>query len=236
MNEDISAELNYFCFRPSEDWPPESVQEPGEVRADGRLSVSCTQTNLSPYQQKKLVSKWCEALPTMTGVRHLWFPSRVPQNLFDAACRLPNLESLSIKWSAIKTLRALEGARSLRFLDIGSSTAIESIDSLRSMKSLLWLRLEGLTRINRLDPLSDLVNLEGLSVEGSMWTTQRVDTLAPLGALTNLRYLSIVNLRANDRTLSPLFALRNLEVFHSARWWNENEMEELRRLNLKLVT
>ncbi len=88
------------------------------------------------------------------------------------------------------------------------------------MQSLKWLDLESVTRIKSLDALAGLTSLEGLSVDGSMWTTQVVGTLGPVGNLVDLRYLSIVNLRAIDGTLSPLFALRKLEVFLSAKWWN----------------
>ncbi len=232
---DKSACLNYWYHRPLEEWPPEPIQEPGPIRSDGRLNLWCTQTHRSPSEQKKLVAHWCDTLPTLTGVRHLWLGSRVPQNLFDAACRIPNLESLYIKWSGIKKLDALEKAVSLRYLHIGSSTGVESIEPLRSLTSLKWLGLESVTRVESLDPLCDLVNLYGLTVEGSLWTKQVVETLAPVGNLHRLRYLSIINLQSRDRTLSPLFALTHLEVFHSASWWSQSEVAELFRRNPKLT-
>jgi hypothetical protein len=230
---DKTARLYYWY--PSEDWPPELVQEPGEIRPDGRLSVACTQTSRSASEQRKLVSRWCDILPNLKGVRHLWLCSRVPQRLFDAACQVPGLESLYIKWGGIKKLNALENASELRHLHIGSSTGVESIEPLGSMKSLTWLGIESFTRISCLDPLEKLVGLEGLTVEGSIWTTQHVQTLAPIGKLLNLRYLAITNLRSMDQTLSPLFALRRLEVFHAAKWWAANEIAELERVNPKLI-
>ena len=153
---DKDARLYYWYHRPSEDWPPDSVQEPGEVRSDGRLNVWCTQTHRSANEQRKLVAIWCDTLPALKGVRHLWLCSRVPQKLFDAACRVPNLESLYIKWSGINNLNALENAHALRYLHIGSSTGVESIEPLGSLKYLNWLGLESFTRIRCLDPLMDL--------------------------------------------------------------------------------
>jgi hypothetical protein len=231
---DKNAGLYYWYYRPSEDWPPPHVEEPCNIRSDGRLSVICTQTARNAYDQRKLVDSWCDALPKLKGVRHLWFHSRVPQKLFDAACRVPNLESLYIKWSGIKELHALEDAHALRHLHIGSSTGIESIEPLRWLRSLVWLGLESVTRIKTLDPIADLSDLVGLTVEGSVWTTQIVETLAPVGRLNNLRYLSLINLRSLDRTLAPLFTLRNLEVFHAAQWWEATELAELVRLNPKI--
>lgn len=231
---DKEARLNYWYHRPTENWPPQSVQQPGEIRADGRLSLWCTQTNRSAHEQRKLVARWCDFLPTSQGIRHLWLVSRVPQKLFDAACRVPGLVSLYIKWSGIKKLNALENAHDLRYLHIGSSTGVESIEPLRSLTSLNWLGIESFTRIRCLEPLEELVDLEGLCVEGSMWTTQYVETLAPIGKLLKLRYLAISNLRSIDKTLSTLFPLSRLEVFHAAKWWDAAELAELERLNPQL--
>lgn len=157
--------------------------------------------------------------------------SRVPQALFDAACRVDDLEGLWIKHSGIRSLEALGQANALRYFHLGSSTALESIAPLQSCTSLRGLGLENIKRISRLDELRSLQSLEELSVQGSTWTTQRVETLEPLGALSELRYLSIINLRAADKTLRPLFSLRKLERFHSALWWDQAELDELRSLN-----
>lgn len=232
--DEKNARLYYWYHRPLENWPPPHVEEPCNIRSDGRLSVICTQTGRNAYDQRKLIKAWCDALPKLNGVRHLWFHSRVPQKLFDAACRVPGLESLYIKWSGIKKLNALQDSHSLRCLHIGSSTGIESIEPLRSLRSLVWLGLESVTRIKTLDPIAELSDLIGLTVEGSMWTTQIVETLAPIGRLPNLRYISLINLRSLDRTLAPLFTLRNLEVFLAAKWWDATELAELIRLNPKI--
>ena len=113
----------------------------------------------------------------------------------------------------------------------GKSNLIEAIGLLRS---LVWLGIESVTRIKTLDPIAELSDLMGLTVEGSIWTTQIVETLTPVGRLRNLRYLSLINLRSLDGTLAPLFTLRNLEVFHAAKWWDATELAELVRLNPKI--
>lgn len=61
-----------------------------------------------------------------------------------------------------------------------------SIDPLAAMHGLRWLGLENIGKIDDLDPIRGLVALEGLSVDGSLWTTQRVRTLEPIGRLTGL--------------------------------------------------
>lgn len=226
---------SFWDYRPESDHPPQPIRTPEELRDSDTLAISCTQTDLPPSRQRALVREWCDLLPTLSGVRLLWLTSRVPQPLFDAACQAPRLEGLWVKWSGIKTIEALPSAPFLRHFHLGSSTALESIAPLQSCANLESVGLENIKRISKLDPLASLQRLEELSVEGSTWTTQRVDTLTPIGALTELRYLGLANLRAADGTLRPLFKLRKLVRFHAALWWDPAELARLRALNPGLV-
>jgi hypothetical protein len=159
----------------------------------------------------------------------------VPQQLFEAACRVPNLEGLYIKWSGISTLTPLAGAVHLLYLHLGQSAHVPSIEPLGEIGRLRWLGLELLSNVREFSAIGKLVGLDGLSLEGSMGTTWRVSTLTPLGSLTSLRFLSIANLRSDDMTLAGLFPLTNLEAFHHAGWWNREELEEIRRRNPALA-
>jgi hypothetical protein len=226
---------NFWYYRPADDFPPKSVQDVDQYQGAARLNVVCTQTRLSSYAQRKLVTSWCDRMPQLHGVRYLWLNSRVPQRLFDAACAIPALEGLYVKWSGIKSIAALQNASSLKHLHIGSSAQLESIEPLSAMTDLLWLSVENLKKISCLQPLSSLTNLQGLSIEGSMSSTQGVETLRPIGELHQLKYLSISSLRARDRTLAPLYPLQNLEAFHSAQWWSQSELDEIHRRNPCMV-
>lgn len=96
--------MEYFWYHRLDDHhPPPVVRWPEELGLSDRAAISCTQTDLSTSQQKALVRKWCELLPKLSGLRLLWLTSRVPQRLFDAACEMPDLEGLYIKWSGIKS-------------------------------------------------------------------------------------------------------------------------------------
>jgi Leucine-rich repeat (LRR) protein len=228
--------VEYFWYhRPEDDHPPPIVRRPEELGSADRAAVGCTQTDLPSAQQRALVREWCDLLPALSGVRLLWLTSRVPQRLFDAACAMPDLEGLYVKWSGIQNLDALAEARGLRHFHLGSSASLESIDALAARTNLETLGLENVKRISDLGPLGELRGLQQLAVEGSMWTTQHVETLEPIGRLSELRYLSLVNLRARDGTLRPLLALRKLRRFHAATWWDEAERQELRSLNPDMV-
>jgi hypothetical protein len=67
-----------------------------------------------------------------------------------------------------------------------------------------------------------------------MWTDQVVDSLKPLARLEKLRYLCLVSLRARDRTLRPLAALKSLVTLYAAWWWPASEFHMLRQALPKL--
>ncbi len=221
----------FWDYAPKERFPPSPIENPGELESSDRLNVACTQTDLSPSAQRKLVRSWCARLPKLEGVKFLWLSSRVSQPLFDAACEVPGLEGLWVKWSGVKNVDALEKADSLRYFHLGSSSGLVSLGPLASKRDLRWLGIENVKRVSSLDPIARLRRLEGLTVEGSMWSPQRIESLSPIGELTNLRYLGLANLRATDGTLRPLFKLSRLEEFVAAEWWNPAEVAELRRRN-----
>jgi len=69
---------------------PKTIRNPSGRGSSSRLFIACRQTTLPAKQQKALVKEWCEVLPTLDHVMELRFLTKVPQILFDAACRLPN--------------------------------------------------------------------------------------------------------------------------------------------------
>ncbi len=213
-------------------WPPESITYPQEYNGEEILNVVCTQTDLPPYQQKKLVDEWCVKFPETNKVKILWLHSKVPQRLFESVCEMKNLVGLYIKWSGIKDLISIQKLKSLSYFHLGDSAMIESIDCIGKMKNLKWLGFSNINKIRNISPLSKLTQLEGLTLEGSLWTTQIVETLQPLEQLTNLKYLSICNLKSRDKTLNPITKLKKLHAFYCADWWNKNEITTIEK-NLK---
>jgi hypothetical protein len=229
--------VHYFWhWRPQEAWPPIAIVHPDALLSGDRLNIACTQTGLPARQQRAIIAAWCDILPTLTGLRFLWFSSRVPQPLFEAACRVAGLEGLYIKWSGITDLSGLRASAALRCFHLGQSSMLSSIEPLADQRHLRWLGLERLARIEELRPIGNLRGLEGLLLEGSMATTWRVHSLAPVGRLLRLRYLSIANLRATDGSLEALFSLGDLETFRYGSWWTPSEIAEMRRRNPGLVT
>lgn len=213
----------FWYHRPDEDFPPRSVRRPEDYTGGEHLAIACTQTDLPAKAQKALVQSWCEFLPTLNGVRYLWFQSRTPQELFDAACRIPSLEGLYVKWGGVTSLAALPALERLQALHLGSSPGVTNIDVLGEMSSLRWLELDNLKTITDLSPLATLTALEGLGFSGAEGKRQTLDTLAPLAALTRLRWLHLGAIHVADGSLRPLGKLKALRWIGLGNFFDVSE-------------
>lgn len=221
----------FWNWRHSGDWPPKRITFFEEYCPTEMLSLEITQLNgVSYYRQTRIVDQWCAELPAMEEVKYLWFVSRVNQKMFDAACAMPNLKGIFIKWSGIKNIDALWKAKNLRHLWLGGSSQVESIEVLGEMNQLVTLTLEQLNRISDFAVLANLSCLEGLGVNGGMWTAQKIDTLEPLSGLRNLKYLTLINTRLREKSFDPLLNLRELVRFDSSWNYPEAEFEKLKTL------
>jgi len=207
---------------------PKAITYPDDYDGGEKINIVCTQLSISSYQQRKLVKQWCQLLPELKNIRFLWFHSRVNQALFDAACENQGVEGLFIKWSGIKDLSKLTNLKELKYLHIGSSPSVESLDKLSEMTQLIVLQIENFKRIQDLSPLRSMKRLEGLAVEGSMWTTQIVESLTPLCDLENLRYIFLANLRTLDKTIQPLSRIKTLRNIRTSYWRPKSEFKLLR--------
>jgi Leucine-rich repeat (LRR) protein len=231
---DEQIKNGFWGWNPDKKWPPKSTTYFEEYKPSERLNLVITQLRESPYKQNKSVESWCEHLPNLKEVKYLWFHSRVNQAMFDAACNMPNLEGLYVKWSGIKSIDYLISLKKLKHLHLGSSAQIENIKIIGEMNSLVTLEMENIKKISDFKTVSELNNLEGLGIDGSMWKAQKIDTLKPLEKLVNLKYLTLVNTRIKDRSFDPLLHLTNLVRFHCSWNYPEAEFEKLKQLpNLK---
>lgn len=58
---------------------PAALRSPDDHDGASDQAIRCTQLDLPAAQQRRRVARWVRALPTMQGVRRLWFTARVPQ-------------------------------------------------------------------------------------------------------------------------------------------------------------
>jgi len=210
---------------------PEQITYFEDYKPGETLVLEITQLDgVSSYRQNKIIDQWCAELPNLEEVKYLWFVSRVNQKMFEAACRIPNLEGLFIKWSGIKNIDALRIPKNLRHLRLGGSSQVESIDVFNEIDSLVTLDLQQLNKISDFSVLSKLTALEGLGLDGGMWTAQKIDTLKPLAKLRNLKYLTLINTHLKDKSFDPILNLTELIRFDSSWNYPESEFEKLKSL------
>ena len=219
----------YWYHRPALEFPPRSVRDPDDYGGGERLSLTITQTDLKPPQQKALVREWCALLPTLANVRTLWFHTKVTQEMFEAACAMPGLEGLYIKWSAITSLAPIAGHARLAHLHLGGAPSATHIEALAQLPALVSLDIANVRAAGDLRFLQGLPRLRELSISGDANSLKplMLESLAPLSALVELEQLNLTVVRLADGSLAPLAGLPKLKYLGLA---NMFPMEEYARL------
>jgi Leucine-rich repeat (LRR) protein len=205
---------------------PPAVRMTDEYQGSGVLNIACTQTELTRARQEKLIDEWCHRLPQL-AIHTLVFSSKVPQRLFEAACTVPGLQALSIKWSSIASLEAVSQAASLRSLYLGSSPAVPSLAPLSRLLGLEHLFIENIQEPVDLCFVEALKALREFGLSGARGRTLRVQTLAPLSSLTQLEMLWLVSLQIQNDELSPLHTLSKLASLRTTIRPSSKELKDL---------
>lgn len=220
---------SFWYHRPTRNFPPPAIREPAQWQGGTRLALACTQTDLKPAAQKKLVAEWCERLPTLGDVKFLWLQSRCPQELFAAACAMPGLDGLYVKWGPLTDLTPITARDTLRYLHLGSAPALAPLEALAALPALEWLELANVRALVQLDFLRALPQLRGLALAGDGNSIKYVfpETLAPLAALQQLEWLSLTTLGVRDESLAPLAALPKLRHLHLGNSFRLDEVASL---------
>ena len=222
-------EYGFWHWDKSSNFPPDSITFPDEYQGQSKVNITCTQRlKMTPNEQKKLVKSWVDFLPSCMNIEMLWFTSHTTQQLFDSVCKLENLTGLNIKWSNVKKLDNISSLKNLKYLRIGSSAQIESIDSLVNLTNLEVLVLENVKKITDFSVLGNLTSLKFLSIEGGMYTKQKVDTFEPISKLSNLIYFSTAMISCIDKRIDPILSLKNLITLNWAFDLSEKDMKRLK--------
>lgn len=233
LNPAPQAWHSYWYHRPNEAFPPPSVRQPQQYDGGARLNLVCTQTDLPAKEQRQLVQSWCELLPTRDNLRVLWFNSKVSQDMFEAACSNPHLQGLYIKWSDIRSLTPIAKLQQLTHLHIGGAPSAQPLEALHALPKLIDLELSNVNAAGNLDFLCGLPQLQSLAVSGDHNSIKRlkIESLAPLASLCELRRLELSCVALLDESLAPIGELPRLQHLLLS---NQFEMEELARLSAKL--
>ncbi len=167
---------------------PDAIQSPNEYYGMSVLNIACTQTNLTRTKQDKLVDDWCGLLPSLP-IKTLMLSSKVPQRLFDAACHIPTIKALSIKWSSITNIEALSDATSLSALYLGSAPSLECLEPLEKLSGMEHLFIENVSEPVDLSFIKPMWTLKEFGLSAARGKHIHVNTLEPLSTLNNLEML-----------------------------------------------
>ena len=128
---------------------------------------------------------------------------RFPADDLSVLTTLPALTHLTLSDCSLSTIRSLENAQNLTYLDL-SSNAIRDLEVLGSMTTLTELYLQH-NAVETLSDLSGLSNLQTLNASYNLLTS-----LAPIATCVKME-----NLEANNNQLSNLEGVDNLPLLAS---------------------
>jgi hypothetical protein len=144
------------------------------------------------------------------------------EQLFDACARAPVLRALYVtNFKRLDEVK-LAGANALEYLMLNWATRLVDLSFLRDLPALRVLYLDDMKRID-LSTLPELPSLRGLQLGGTMWSTLKVESLAPLTRLPGLRFLRLSNARPVDGSLRPLAQLQELRELELPNFFDVSE-------------
>lgn len=142
----------------------------------------------------------------------------VNQDFLDEICELENLEWLELQWPTTATsLEGLVRLQKLKRLRIDSPRNITDFAPITRLPKLVRLEIENAKHLYDLRWMLPLKNrLEMLKLDGSINTTQKIESLDPLDGFV-FRELSLVSASVKDKDLSPLITCRSLTKLECAK-------------------
>jgi hypothetical protein len=159
------------------------------------------------------------------------YTSAVNQEFLDEICALPALEVLWLGWPVTAhDLSRLTQLRHLRVLKLDSPRNVTDFAPLIRLPALTHLFVENAKHMGALDWLEPLgPQLHSLGIEGSMWTMQKLPSLAPLAGFA-MEALFLTSTRLVDKDLTPLARCPKLKYLSCARFAPKKKFEELKAL------
>ncbi len=123
-----------------------------------------------------------------------------------------------------KDLTILETLEKAETIILYRSTKATTLWDVSKNKGLRTLEITDFSKIEEIDQLSRAKHIDNLILGGGVGGKPiKLKSLKPLSTLTNLKYLSLTNLRVEDDSLQPLGHLKNLERLELANRFETKE-------------
>ena len=152
------------------------------------------------------------------------------QDFLEEICQLRDLEYLDLAWpTTAKDFAPLTALTNLRVLRIDSPRNIPDFTPLLELPRLETLVIENAKHLRDLEWLRPLAKrLKVLGFEGSMYTTQQVESLTPIAGF-DLEALFLTSTKLHDQDLRPLHGMKNLRLLGTALNAPRAEFEALKK-------
>ncbi len=218
-----------------EDFPPQAKLL-SEYTDEQKFSLIISHGQETDSMMKSRENRYpIEIAEILKDVEILWV-DHINQATFDAICGLTNLKSLYIQSNRIKDVSRIVMLKNLEHLALLNFTKVESMSVLKEMVHLKTVTLENLKKVSDFTFLSELVDLVGLEIEGAMYASQKIDNFEFISTLKKLKYLKLINTKANSKDFTPLTNLVELEMFQSSANYPKSEFIKLDSLpHLKFI-
>ena len=166
-------------------------------------------------------------LSAKQNVRHL-IVGNADQACIDEIGRLGELERLELEAPLLAgDLEPLLGLPSLKHLSIDSPRKIADFSPLLKLPSLRTLLITNAKLMPDLEWLRPADHLEVIGIEGGMYSTATIASLAPLAGLRSLQAFLATSTRLADKELMPLAECPSLRFIGIARVAPQSEFERL---------
>ena len=152
----------------------------------------------------------------------------VNQAFLDELSDLEGLTELKLEGVSAGDLRPISQLRNLRTLRLRDVSEISNFEAVLDLPNLEGLYIENAKHLHALDFLGGLQHIKRLGVEGGMYKSQRLASLAPLAKLKGLEELYMSSVSLDDKALSYLTRLPRLKVLRCARFAPKSEFDSLR--------
>jgi hypothetical protein len=197
--------------------PPPAVDDLARISpATSRLAIHGKTRNL-------------DQLARLTSLEAVWVAD-IADAQFTKIAPLIDPLYLAFEGMRVSDLSPL-GKLRLQALEIKWNTKVSDISPIGNLRDLRLLAISHCPKVHDLSPLRALTRLEVLDLSGGMWSTFKPLSLEPLANLSNLRGLSLKNIRVGDQSLEPLVGLKQLRHLELS---NQFPTEEYARLSVAL--
>lgn len=136
---------------------------------------------------------------------------------------LVNLKYLNLYQVLAKDLTILETLDKTETIILNWNTKSTSLWDISKNKSLKTLEITDFSKLEEIDQISLATQISNLTLGGGHDKPLKIKSINPLKNLSNLKTLSLTNLKIADDTLHPLGHLKNLETLFLSNQFETRE-------------